>query len=96
MCANTSLFFKSALICSQSFSIATRDPPISFYRKPIKSAFKFSKIVRENQYIHHPIGKKEFKSCERIRPIRKRTQLAYALADFENLNEIQKLFAYPA
>jgi len=67
-----------------------------FFEKRIGSSFQFSKKERENQYIHYPIGKKEFKSGESIRPIRKRNQSADALAAFENSNEIQKLFAYPA
>ncbi len=44
----------------------------------------------------HPIGKRSQKVSERIQPMEKKNQAAYALAFFENSNEIQKLFAYPA
>jgi len=36
------------------------------FQKPMESPFPFSRIWSEFQYIHHPIGKKEFKSYERI------------------------------
>jgi len=62
----------------------------------IESTFQFSKNARETQYIHHPLGKREFISCESIRPIRKRNQSDDALAAFENSNEIPKYFAYLA
>jgi len=78
MCANLSPFFKRALICFGPF------------QKRIESSFQFSKNARGNQYIHHPIGKKENKSWESIRPIRKRNQSVDALAAFEK--QIQKLF----
>jgi len=50
--------------------------------------------VREFQYIHQLIGKKEFKSCERIQTKfdqkEKRNQSADTLAGFEITNKIQK------
>ena len=54
--------------------------------------------LRENSSIFiQPIGKRRAQKInERIQPIEKRNQAAYALAFFENSNEIQKLFAYPA
>jgi len=49
--ANLSALLKSALICSQSFSKATKNGSPSQFSEP---------IARESQYIHQPIGKKEF------------------------------------
>ena len=66
MCANLSPFLKSSLICSQSFSIATREP-ISFFQKPIENFVQFVKNAREFQYIPHPKGKKELKNARGLK-----------------------------
>jgi len=66
------------------------------FQKPKECPPLFSQSAREFQYVHEPKGKTAQKIRERIQPIEKRNQSADNLALFENSNEIQKLFAYPA
>ena len=60
------------------------------FSKDNRGPTPFSKVVREFQYIHQPIGKRAQNIRKRIQPIEKINQSADALAFFENSNEIQK------
>ena len=62
------------------------------FQKPIECP-PFSKVAKEFRYIHPTNRKRTQKVSERIQPIEKRKQAAYALTFFENSNEIKKLVA---